>query len=121
MNQPTGPEKLPPIVQRMAQQFAPVWEAYNQLGEAVSQAGPLDPKQQRLVKLALAVGAQLQGAVHSHTRRGLRAGWSPEQLRHVALLAITTLGWPSAMTALSWIEEELEKQGVGSSEQPSSQ
>ncbi len=105
-------DKLPPIVQKMADQFGPIWKAYNELGEAVSEAGPLDAKTQRLVKLALAAGAQLQGAVHSHTRRGLKAGWTPEELRHVALLAITTLGWPSAMTALSWIEEELEKQGA---------
>ncbi len=106
-------EKLPPIVQKMAQEFGAIWEAYNQLGQAVSDSGPLSPKEQRLVKLALAVGAQLQGAVHSHTRRALKAGWTEQHLRHVALLAITTLGWPSAMTGLSWIEEELEKQRAG--------
>ena len=32
-------------------------------------AGPLDQKTVRLVKLALAIGAKSEGAVHSHVRR----------------------------------------------------
>jgi alkylhydroperoxidase/carboxymuconolactone decarboxylase family protein YurZ len=58
-----------------------------------------------LIKLALAAGAKLEGAVHAHTRRGLEEGVSPEELRHVAMLAITTLGWSSAMAVLTWIED----------------
>jgi alkylhydroperoxidase/carboxymuconolactone decarboxylase family protein YurZ len=57
------------------------------------------------VKLALAIGAGLQGAVHSHVRRGLAAGLTREELEQVATLAITTVGWPRAIAALSWIEE----------------
>jgi alkylhydroperoxidase/carboxymuconolactone decarboxylase family protein YurZ len=57
------------------------------------------------VKLAIAVGAGREGAVHSHVHRGLDAGLTPAELRHVALLAITTIGWPAAVAALSWIED----------------
>ena len=34
-----------------------------------------------------------------------KPGLSPDELRHVAILAVTTLGWPSAMAALTWIED----------------
>ena len=98
-------EPLPPIAERVSRDYPDVWSAYNKLGSAVAQAGPLDSKTQRLVKLALAAGAKLEGAVHAHARRGLNEGLSPEELRHIAMLAITTLGWPSAIAALTWIED----------------
>jgi alkylhydroperoxidase/carboxymuconolactone decarboxylase family protein YurZ len=104
-------DQLPPIVERFAREHPEVWKAYNALGEAAAEAGPLDPKSQRLVKLALAVGAGLEGAVHSHVRRGLRLGLTKQEITHVALLAITTIGWPSAIAALSWIEEEAKASG----------
>jgi alkylhydroperoxidase/carboxymuconolactone decarboxylase family protein YurZ len=59
----------------------------------------------RLVKLALAVGALSEGAVHSHARRALDDGISGDELKQVALLAIPTLGFPQAVKALTWIED----------------
>jgi alkylhydroperoxidase/carboxymuconolactone decarboxylase family protein YurZ len=102
-------EPLPPIVQELARAHPAVWEAYNRLGQAAAEAGPLDVRTERLVKLALAVGAGREGAVHSHVRRGLAAGLTRDELHHVALLAITTIGWPAAVAALSWIEDALEQ------------
>jgi alkylhydroperoxidase/carboxymuconolactone decarboxylase family protein YurZ len=101
--------ELPAIVQRFIEQHPDVWEAYNKLGQTAAEAGPLDEKAERLVKLAIAVGGGLEGAVRSHTRRGSALGLSPEELQHVAMLGITTVGWPSAFAALSWIHDELEK------------
>jgi alkylhydroperoxidase/carboxymuconolactone decarboxylase family protein YurZ len=100
-------ENLPPFLQQIARKHPGVWEAYNQLGAAAAKAGPLDEQQERLVKLAIAIGAGLQGAVHSHVRRGRDAGLTSEQLMHVGILAVTTVGWPSAIAALSWIDEAL--------------
>ena len=71
---------LPAIVEEYARKHPEVWEAYNCLGEAAAKAGPLDTKMERLVKLAIAIGAGLQGAVHSHVRRGLAAGLTREEL-----------------------------------------
>jgi alkylhydroperoxidase/carboxymuconolactone decarboxylase family protein YurZ len=102
-------EGLPPIVQQVAREYPKVWEAYNRLGEVAAQAGPVSGDTERLVKLAIAIGATLEGSVRSHVRRGLAAGLKVEQLRHVALLAVTTIGWPSAIAAMSWIEDETEK------------
>jgi alkylhydroperoxidase/carboxymuconolactone decarboxylase family protein YurZ len=61
------------------------------------------------VKLALAVGARLEGAVHSHTRRAVEAGCSADEIRHVILLSTTTIGFPSMMATFSWVDDVLEK------------
>jgi alkylhydroperoxidase/carboxymuconolactone decarboxylase family protein YurZ len=100
-------ENLPPLVQQLAEQYPAVWSAYNRLGEAAAAAGPLDAKTRRLVKLALAIGGEREGGVHSHVRRGLMEGLTREELQHVALLATTTLGWPAAVRAYSWVDDEL--------------
>jgi alkylhydroperoxidase/carboxymuconolactone decarboxylase family protein YurZ len=100
-------ESLPPIVESIARDYPEVWAAYSRLGDATEKAGPLDEKTIRLVKLALAVGAGRQGAVHSHVRRGRKAGLAAAELRQVALLAITTIGWSSSVAALSWINDIL--------------
>jgi alkylhydroperoxidase/carboxymuconolactone decarboxylase family protein YurZ len=101
-------ESLPPIVESVAREHPVVWEAYNQLGKAAAEAGPLDVRSERLVKLAIAVGAGREGAVHSHVHRGLDSGLGPAELRHVALLAITTIGWPAAIAALTWIDDAVQ-------------
>lgn len=72
--------------------------------------GPLKAPMRRPVKLALAIGAGSEGAAHSHARRALAEGASREELEHVALLAIPTLGFPRAVAALTWIKD-ITKQG----------
>jgi len=98
-------DKLPPFLEAVVQKYPQVWEAYSRLGEACLAAGPLDERTSRLVKLGIAVGAKLEGAVHSHARRARKLGITEAELEQVALLAVTTLGWPAAMAALSWIQE----------------
>ena len=103
-------DRPPDIVQQFAAEQPDVWKAYNQLGEAVKNSGPLDEKTQRLVKLALAVGSGREGAVRAHARRANRAGISPAELEHIAALGITTLGWPTAFAARCWIQQALESE-----------
>jgi alkylhydroperoxidase/carboxymuconolactone decarboxylase family protein YurZ len=86
-----------------------VWNAYASLGQAAAEAGPLDNRTRRLIKLALAIGARSEGATHSHARQGLEEDLAPEELRQIALLAITTLGFPAAVAGLSWVEDEVNK------------
>ena len=62
-----------------------------------------------LVKLGMAMGAGSEGAVHSHVRRALAAGATPAQVRHVAALAVPTLGFPTAVAAFTWIEDVLRR------------
>ncbi len=96
---------LPSGASKVQQNYPDIWSAYAQLGEACSKAGPLDEKTLRLVKLALAIGAASEGAVHSHTRRALEAGIDAAALKQIAMLAIPTLGFPRAVAALTWIED----------------
>jgi len=101
--------KPPPFYAAFRAAQPEVVAAYEALGDAARRAGPLTPGEAALVKLAFAAGARLEGAVHSHTRRALEDGVTPEALRHLALLAITTLGFPQAMAIRSMIEEQLAK------------
>jgi alkylhydroperoxidase/carboxymuconolactone decarboxylase family protein YurZ len=104
-----GPGKLPARYLQFQRRYAKVFAAFDSLGEATASAGPLAGKTRALVKLALAVGAQLEGAVHSHTRRALEARCSADEIHHVVLLATTTLGFPSMIRALTWVDDVLEK------------
>ncbi len=102
-------EKPPAGATRIATRYPDIWAAYQQLGAASAKAGPLDARTIRLVKLAMAVAGQSEGAVHSHTRRGLDEGLSPEKLLHVSLLAIPSIGLAKAVAvaAMTWIEDIL--------------
>lgn len=84
-----------------------VFQAYAALGAATQKAGPLPPKTRAIAKLAIAVGGRREGAVHSHARRALEAGCTADEIRHVVLLATTTIGFPAMMSALSWVEDIL--------------
>jgi alkylhydroperoxidase/carboxymuconolactone decarboxylase family protein YurZ len=99
------PEDLPSGAGEVAERYPSVWEAYSGLGKACAEAGPLDKRSMRLIKLALAIGALSEGAVHSHARRALQEGIGKQELKHVALLAIPTLGFPQGVKALTWIED----------------
>lgn len=97
---------LPPTgAGALAKNFPGVWEAYQELGKAAAEAGPLDARTRRLIKLALSIGANSEGAVHAHTRQATEEGLAKEELQQVALLAITTLGFPTAMAGISWIND----------------
>jgi alkylhydroperoxidase/carboxymuconolactone decarboxylase family protein YurZ len=101
-------DTLPAVVDVFAKKHPAIWDAYNRLNEASSEAGPVDAKTQRLLKLAIAIGAGHAGAVHSHARRGLKVGLTPEELSQVAVLGITTVGWPRAFAAYCWIQDVIE-------------
>lgn len=102
--------KLPGAAGEVADRHPDLWKAYTALGQACAEAGPLDARTRRLVKLALAIGAASEGATHSHARRAANEGIDPEELKQVALLAIPTLGFPRAVAALTWIEDITEKE-----------
>jgi alkylhydroperoxidase/carboxymuconolactone decarboxylase family protein YurZ len=101
--------KLPTPYTKFARTYQMVWKAYDELGAAVHGVGPLSPEIRELVKLGMAIGARMEGAVHAHTRRALEAGVKPEEIRHAAILGVTTLGFPATMMGLAWVEDILKK------------
>ncbi len=106
--------KIPTRFLNFKSQYPAVARAYESLGTACHSSGPLDEKTRALVKLAISIGARLEGGAHSHVRKALDAGATAEELRHVALLAIQTIGFPPSMAAMSWIEDIVGGKGKGS-------
>ena len=101
---------LPEPYTRIRKEFPEVAAAYDALGDAVHRSGPLDERTRQLVKLALAVGARLEGATHAHARRALEMGISREEIKHVIMLAMTTLGFPATVSAYTWINDILSQE-----------
>jgi alkylhydroperoxidase/carboxymuconolactone decarboxylase family protein YurZ len=96
---------IPKPYQQMHQKYPELMQAYEAFGEATRNSGPLTARETALVKLAISIGAGLEGAAHSHCRKATEAGCSAEDLRHVALLAAPTIGFPTMMRARSWVED----------------
>jgi 4-carboxymuconolactone decarboxylase len=105
----TVSRKTPTHYSKFLKQFPEVAKHYTGLSNAVKKVGPLNAKTRALVKLGIAIGLKHEGAVHSHTRKSLEAGASPEEIRQAAVLSLTTVGFPSMMAALSWVNDVLEQ------------
>lgn len=104
-------ERPPPGAYRdFEARYPAVVEAYEKLGKTCHWNGPLEPKARELVKLGIALGANLEGATHAHVRLGLQAGASPDEIRHAALLSTTTLGFPAMMRSMQWVEQTIARE-----------
>ena len=99
---------LPSGAGRLSDRYSKVWSAYEHLGEAVAEGGPLDAKTRRLVKLALAIGCSSEGAVHSHVRRAVSEGVRPDELRHV-MFSDSDARASRGGESLTWMEDILGK------------
>lgn len=104
---------IPKPYKQMHVDFPELMQSYESFGKAAKAAGPLSAREVALVKLAISLGAGLEGAAHSHCRKALEAGCSPDDLRHVAVVSAPTIGFPTMMRAKSWVEDVIEKQGDG--------
>lgn len=98
----------PHIYQQVRRELPDVVEAYEGLAARVREAGPLGARDQRLVKLGIAIGLASEGAVRSHVRRGLAEGLTREELLHAIVLAIPTAGFPASVAAYGWAFEVLD-------------
>ena len=85
------------------------WDLVNAEGGA----GPLGAKAQRLLKLAVAIGALREGAVHSGVRKARDAGASTEEIEQVVALAASTIGFPSAVAAWRWVRDVVSGAAAG--------
>ncbi len=96
---------IPKRFKKFTEDYPEIANAYEILGKSVHKAGPLDDKTRALIKIAISTGARLEGAVHSHVRKAIKAGVTKEEMHHAALLSLPTIGLPSMMAALSWIDD----------------
>jgi alkylhydroperoxidase/carboxymuconolactone decarboxylase family protein YurZ len=102
-------KKPPKSFDEFVRRYPKLGKAWDLLGEAGAEAGPLDARTQRLVKLAIAIGAKQEGAVHSGVRKALAAGSRPEELLQVVALAASLLGMPATVMVHQWVREEAEQ------------
>ena len=101
--------QLPKRFEKFQKDFPEIAKAYENLGTTVHKAGPLDNKIRALIKLAISTGAGMEGAVHSHTRKAIEAGCSKEAIKQTVMLALPTIGFPSTMAVMSWVEDIIEE------------
>jgi alkylhydroperoxidase/carboxymuconolactone decarboxylase family protein YurZ len=99
---------IPSPMKDFDKRYPDVWQAFVRLGEACHErGGPLDERTRRLAKLGIAIAAQHEGAVHSAVRHAREGGVTADEMMHVAVLSITTIGWPRAYAAMTWIDDVL--------------
>jgi alkylhydroperoxidase/carboxymuconolactone decarboxylase family protein YurZ len=103
---------IPKPYKQMHQTYPELMQAYESFGKQARQAGPLSDREVALVKLAISLGAGLEGAAHSHCRKALEAGCTHDDVRHVAVVSAPTIGFPTMMRARSWVEDVLEEQSA---------
>ncbi len=101
--------RLPKQYTRFLEEYPSVAETYEAYGAAIASAGPLDDRTRSLVKLAISIGARMEGGAKSHAHKALQSGATPEEIRHVALLAAPTVGFPNMMAAKSWVDAVIEE------------
>lgn len=97
----------PKTYQNLKKSYGDFIEAVESLGKTVRASGPIDEKTGHLIQLAAAAAIRSEGSVHSHTRRALDAGATPEEVRHALILLTSTIGFPTVVAALTWAEDEL--------------
>ena len=102
--------KVPVRFQEFNKMQPRIAEAYERLAAECHKSGPLNEKERSLVKLGIAIGSGMEGSVHSQIRKALDIGLQREEIQHAFLLALTAIGFPRMMAALTWAEDILNKE-----------
>ena len=104
----TSAPELPKAYQLFVERYPKLGQAWELSAEA-GEEGPLDAKTVRLVKLAIAMGALREGAVHANVRKAMAAGISTEEIEQVVALGAGTLGFPSTVALFCWAQDVIGK------------
>lgn len=107
-----GKTLMPEHYSSIRKRYPTLCAALETLGKTAREEGPLDAKTGHLIQLAAAAAIRSEGSVHSHTRRAVEAGATPEEIRHTVILLTSTIGYPTTAAALSWVEDVLDKANV---------
>lgn len=101
--------RVPKTYQKFSEKHESVIQAYDALNEQVKAMDALSDEEIALVKLAISVGAGMDGAMASQTRKALKSGLDPKKIEQVAVLALPTLGLPRMMQAWKTVTGILDK------------
>jgi alkylhydroperoxidase/carboxymuconolactone decarboxylase family protein YurZ len=102
--------KVPVRFQQFSEKHPRIAEAYESLASECNNSGPLSAKERCLAKLGIAIGSGMEGSVHSQVRKALDAGLRRDEIEQAFLLAMTAIGFPRMMAALTWAEDILNKE-----------
>lgn len=80
-------------------------EAYERLSTLTGRAGPLSEREQRLIRLGVAMGTRNPGAIRSALRKAGDAGVGVEELRHAVLLGLVNVGISDTLMVMAWVDE----------------
>lgn len=100
--------KPPSSYREFVTRFPKLGEAWDAV-RAQEESGPADDGTRRLLKLAVAIGAMRQGAVHSAVRKAKAAGVGDDAIYQTVALAASTLGFPSTVAVYTWVQDTLDK------------
>ena len=101
-------KNLPGAYSRLAATYPDLARAVEALGSTAKESGPLDEKTAQLIQLAAAASIRSEGSVHSHARRALAAGASSAEIHHALSMLVSTIGFPTVMAALCWVDDILD-------------
>jgi alkylhydroperoxidase/carboxymuconolactone decarboxylase family protein YurZ len=102
--------KIPKQFQNFTKNNPEITAAYENLSAACRRGGPLNEREYALVKIGIAAGSHLEGAVHSQVSKALDKGLRPDEIRHAIMLSIPTIGFPRMMAALTWANDIIERE-----------
>ncbi len=95
----------PKTYRELKEKYGPFIDSVESLGHTVRESGPIDEKTAHLIQLAAAAAIRSEGSVHSHVKRALDAGASPDEVRHALILLTSTIGFPTVVAALTWARD----------------
>lgn len=99
--------ELPRSYRDFREDFPDLVDAFDALSAAAHENGPLDERTRRLIKLGIAVGGRLEGAVRSAARQCRDSQVSAAEMDQVVALSVSTIGLPSAVSGRTWMRDEL--------------
>src|SRR3989304_7219892 len=102
-------KQLPGQYVSIQRRFKKYLDAFDNLGKAARESGPIDAKISHLIQLAASAAIRSEGSVHSHARRALEAGAKPEEIYHALIMLTSTIGFPTVSAALSWADDIIRK------------
>lgn len=103
-----GASEVPKHYRRIGAQYPEFAQMHERLASVARDSGPIDEKTAHLIQLAAAIAIRSEGGVHSHARRAVASGASGDEVRHVAMLLATTIGFPVVAAALDWLGDVLD-------------
>lgn len=89
--------------------YPEIYRSYENFGKELHESGgPLDEKSRWLIKVAVSAASSHEYSLRTHVKKALKAGCSRSEIEHALLLTATTAGFPTMMTALMILRDELQ-------------